>query len=167
MGILQPAGRGEAPVRDVRGLLRESLGLHRFDEGQARFLLKAAEASLALAENRGVWHRCRHFSFVFDGCRLLSVGLNSRKTHPRNLLYAYVGRDGSDISSVVGTHSEMNAVLRMDAAECRGSTLVNTRINRRGEFDYSRPCRGCLDMALALGFKETFYTDMDGKFIMI
>lgn len=165
MGILQPSGRGEAPVRDVRGLLRESLGLHRFDEGQARFLLKAAEASLALAESRGIWHRCRHFSFVFDGGRLLSVGLNSRKTHPHNLLYSYVGRDGADISRIVGTHSEMSAVLRMDAAECRGATLVNTRINRRGEFDHSRPCPGCLDMIRSLGFREAFYTDVDGKFV--
>jgi hypothetical protein len=29
---------------------------------------------------------------VFRGGRLLSVGLNNRKTNPRNLLYAYMGR---------------------------------------------------------------------------
>lgn len=76
-----------------------------------------------------------------------------------------MGRDGADISRVVGTHSEMSAVLRMDAAECRGATLVNTRINRRGEFDYGRPCRGCLDMLVRMGFREAFYTNQDGRFV--
>jgi len=148
-------------------VLRESLGLHRFDEGEARILLKAAEASLALAEGRAIWHRCRHFSFVFKGSRLLSVGLNSRKTHPRNLLYAYAGRDSADISQYVGTHSEMNAVLRMDSDECRGATMVNLRINRRGDFDYSRPCSGCRDMLRSMGFSEAFHTHRDGRFLNI
>lgn len=165
MGILQQARRGKVSVRDVRGLLREGLGLHRFPEKDARNLLKAAEASLALAESRGVWHRCRHFSFVFDANRLVSVGLNSRKTHPRNLLYSYKGRDDVDISPMVGTHSEMSAVLRMDEDDCRGLKMVNVRVNRRGNFDHSRPCRGCVDMIRRLGFREVFYTDGDGSFV--
>lgn len=118
-----------------------------------------------MAEVRGLWHRCRHFSFVFDGPRLVSVGLNNRKTHPRNLLYSYVGREDLDISSFVGTHSEMSAVLRLEGGVCRGLKMVNLRINRRGEFDYSRPCRGCFDMMRSLDFKEVFHTDRDGSFV--
>lgn len=152
-------------MRDVRGLLRESLGLHRFDKKDARNLLKSAEASLSLAKGLGVWHRCRHFSFVFDGSRLLAVGLNSRKTHPRNLMYSYVGRDNVDISPMVGTHSEMSAVLRMGEDDCRGLKMVNVRVNRRGELDHSRPCPGCVDMIGRLGFEEVFYTNRDGAFV--
>lgn len=111
-----------------------------------------------------MWQRCRHFSFVFDGPKLVSVGLNNRKTHPRNLLYSYVGRDEVEISSFVGTHSEMSAVLRIGRENCRGLKMVNLRINRRGEFDHSRPCRGCLDMMRSLEFNEVFYTEMDGSF---
>lgn len=117
-----------------------------------------------MAEVRGIWHRCRHFSFVFDGPRIVSVGLNNRKTHPRNLLYSYVGRGEVDISSFVGTHSEMSAVLRVDRDTCRGLKMVNLRINRRGEFDHSRPCRGCVDMMRSLEFGEVFYTERDGSF---
>ncbi len=152
-------------MRDVRGLLRESLCVHRFSEKEARFLLKSAEASLTLAEGKGLWHRCRHFSFVFKDGRLLSVGLNNGKTHPKNLLYAYLGRDGSDISRIVGTHSEMSAVLRTSPDECRGATMVNLRINRRGDFDYSRPCSGCLDMLRRMGFSSAFHTHRDGRFV--
>lgn len=76
-----------------------------------------------------------------------------------------MGRDGVDISRIVGTHSEMSAVLNMDSSECRGATLVNARINRRGEFDYSRPCGGCMDMLRSLGFGDAFYTNRDGRFV--
>jgi deoxycytidylate deaminase len=151
-------------MRDVRVLLREGFGLHRFPKRVSRNLLKAAEASLVLAERRGVWHRCRHFSFIFDGPRLVSVGLNSRKTHPSNLLYSYAGRDGSSSSWSVGTHSEMNAVVKADTRHFRGMAIVNTRVNRRGELDYSRPCAGCMDMINKMGFGEVYYTTREGEF---
>jgi len=111
-----------------------------------------------------VWHRCRHFSFVFDGPRMVSVGFNSPKTHPRNLLYSYIGRDHAPISSRVGTHSEMNAVLKMPKGAFGGMVIVNTRVNMRGMLDYSRPCRGCLDMITRLGFSEAYHTDRSGGF---
>lgn len=118
-----------------------------------------------MAERRGVWHRCRHFTFVFRGYRLLSVGVNSPKTHPRNLLYRYVGRGEVDIAPVVGTHSEMNAVLRLGDEDPRGLTLVNTRVNRNGKLDNSRPCLGCTDMLRRLGFGRVFHTVKGGDFV--
>lgn len=118
-----------------------------------------------MAERHGVWHRCRHFTFVFRGQRLVSVGLNSPKTHPRNLLYRYVGRGEVDIAAVVGTHSEMSAVMRLEGEDPRGLTLVNTRVNRRGSFDNSRPCRGCADMIRRMGFKAVFHTVKGGEFV--
>jgi hypothetical protein len=117
-----------------------------------------------MAESRGVWHRCRHFTFVYRGQRLVSVGLNNPKTHPRNLLYRYRDRKGGDISEFVSIHSEMSAVMRLDRPSGRGLTLINTRINRRGSMDFSRPCPGCLDMICSMGFKEVYYTTREGFF---
>ena len=146
-------------------MLREGLGLHRLPEKSARILLRSAEASLALAENRGVWLRCRHFSFLYRGQRLLSVGLNSHKTHPMSLQYGYRSRRASPGGWTVGTHSELNAVLRLGDGECRGLTLVNTRVNRRGRLDYSRPCEGCLDLIRSLSIREVYHTAKDGSFV--
>lgn len=145
-------------------MLRESLGLYKFDKKDARMLLKAAEFSLNIARSRSVWHRCRHISFIFKGSRILSVGVNSKKTHPLNSLYSYVGRFGEDISSFVGTHSEMKAVLNSDRHFSRGMKFVNLRLNRNMEFDSSRPCLGCEQMLSRLGFSEVFHTDSDGTF---
>lgn len=108
--------------------------------------------------------RCRHFSFIFDGRRLVSRGRNTRKTHPGNLLHPYVSRSGENISHLVGTHSETDAVLRLGSEDCRGLTLVNVRINRKGRPDNSMPCRGCRDLIRKAGFARVIYTDGDGQF---
>jgi len=92
--------------------------------------------------------------------------MNSRKTHPSNLLYSYAGRDGSSTSWSVGTHSEMNAVTKADRSCFRGMVIVNTRVNRRGGLDYSRPCAGCMDMIAKMGFKEVYYTTKEGDFFV-
>lgn len=125
---------------------------------------KAKKTSLRLAQRMGVWTRCRHFSFVFDGTHIVSVGTNSRKTHPANLDFPYVSRKSKKISEVVGTHSELKAALRAGMRNCRGLTLVNTRVNRNGRLDYSRPCGGCMELIEKLGFLKVYYTDRKGEF---
>lgn len=91
--------------------------------------------------------------------------MNSPKTHPRNLLYRYVGRGDIDIAEVVGTHSEMSAAMRLDGEDPRGLTLVNTRVNRKGLLDNSRPCEGCVDMIRKMGFGSVFHTAKGGGFV--
>jgi len=112
-----------------------------------------------------VWIRCRHFTFVYRGQRLVSIGLNSHKTHPRSLRYGYKSKRNPDSDWTVGTHSEMSAVLKMGSDDCRGLTLVNTRVNRKGALDYSRPCEGCLNLIASLGFRDVYHTSRDGSFV--
>jgi len=127
-------------------------------------LSRAVEISYAFAGKRSLKQRCRHFSFIFDRSRLVSMGVNNYKTHPLNMRYNYVNRHNHRISCFVGTHSEMSAVIKLGEDCCKGLTLVNTRINRKNELDYSCPCKGCLDMIVKLGFKSVFYTTKDMKF---
>lgn len=79
-------------------------------------------------------------------------------------MYRYRSRSGDDISRFVGTHSEISAVTRLCEPSGKGLTLVNTRVNRKGQLDFSRPCPGCLDMILKMGFGEVYYTTRDGIF---
>jgi deoxycytidylate deaminase len=127
-------------------------------------LKKAIEISYAFAGKRALWQRCRHFSFIFERGRLVSMGINSYKTHPLNLKYNYINKEKHKISSIVGTHSEMSAVIKLGSADFSKLTLINTRINRKNELDYSCPCAGCRDMIGKLGFKNVFYTTKFKKF---
>jgi hypothetical protein len=160
VGILQSQGRGIIQMRDVRGLFRQGQGLHRFN----KILSRAVETSYAFAGRKDHPQRCRHFSFIFDGCKIVSMGVNSPKTHPMNLRFNYTNRNRVKISSLVGTHSEMNAVMKFGLWDCRGLLLVNTRVNRNDELDSSRPCPGCMDMISSLGFKAVLHTVKGGWF---
>jgi len=125
---------------------------------------KIIEVSYALINKHNADLRCRHFSFILDRNRIISIGFNSPKTHPLNLKYNYVNKMKQNISNIVGTHSELNAVIRLGEEDCSGLTLINTRINRNNELDYSAPCSGCRDMAEQLSFKHIYYSNSQGKF---
>lgn len=127
-----------------------------------KMLRRCARISLATCSRNPVWARCRHFSFVLDGNRIVAVGTNTRKTHPANLLYGYVNRSMESISSLVGTHSELRAALLAGPENCRGLTLVNVRVDRNGRLAQSRPCRGCEEMIREAGFSEVWHTDDEG-----
>ena len=122
------------------------------------------EVSYALINKHNADLRCRHFSFILDRNRIISIGLNSPKTHPLNLKYNYVNKNNEKISNIVGTHSELSAVIKLGEEDCSGLTLVNTRINRNEELDFSSPCSGCLDMIKQLNFKNVYFSNAQGKF---
>jgi len=125
---------------------------------------KIVEISFALAGKCRHNKRCKHFSFIFKNKRLLSIGINSPKTHPLNLKYDYVNKEKHNISDIVGTHSEMRAVIKLGLESYRGYSIVNTRVNRNRELDYSFPCNGCMQMIQELGFEKVFYTNKCGEF---
>jgi deoxycytidylate deaminase len=125
---------------------------------------KIIEVSYALINKHNADLRCRHFSFILDRNRIISIGMNSTKTHPLNLKYNYVNKDNKSISDIVGTHAELNAVIRLGEEDCSRLTLINSRINRNNMLDYSAPCSGCSDMIKQLNFKNVYFSNAQGKF---
>jgi len=125
---------------------------------------KIVEVSYALINKHNADLRCRHFSFIMDRNKIISIGLNSSKTHPKNLKYNYVNKLNENISDIVGTHSELSAVIKLGEEDCSGLTLVNTRINRNDELDFSAPCSGCCDMIKQLNFENVYFSNNLGAF---
>lgn len=125
---------------------------------------KVIEISYALAGKCSHNKRCKHFSFIFKGKRLVSIGANSPKTHPLNLKYNYVNKQNHRISDLVGTHSELSAILKLGLSNYKGYSIINTRINRNYKLDYSFPCNGCLDMLLNLNFDKIYYSTKNQEF---
>ena len=125
---------------------------------------KIVEVTYALINKHNADLRCRHFSFILDRNRIISIGMNSTKTHPMNLKYNYVNKNKESISNIVGTHAELNAVIKLGEEDCSRLTLVNTRINRNNLLDNSAPCSGCSDMIRQLSFKNVYYSNIKGNF---
>lgn len=118
---------------------------------------KVKEISFALLNEHPSLHRCRHFSFIVDGSRIIKIGFNRSKTHPRNLKYSYVNRTGQYMGDQVGVHSEMDAVIKLGMSNCTGLTIINTRIDRNNKLAMSKPCQGCTDMLKQLNFSNVYY----------
>lgn len=78
--------------------------------------------------------------------------------------YNYINKNKENISEIVGTHSELNAVIRLGEEDCSRLTLINTRINRNNLLDHSAPCHGCSDMIRQLNFKDVYYSNIKGGF---
>ena len=124
--------------------------------------------SLALAGKHPSHQRCKHFTFIYEKNKLLSIGINNPKTHPWNLKFNYVNKQKNKISEMVGTHSEANAVRKLGYNYYfEGLTLINTRVNRNNQIDYSKPCNGCTQMICQLGFSKVYYTDKNKKFQLV
>ena len=119
---------------------------------------KCTEISFSLLKKHGNY-RCKHFSFIFNKNRLISIGFNNpNKTHPKNLKIGFFNRRGEDISHTIGVHSELSAILKLGEEDCSKYTLVNTRINRNLKLDFSKLCNGCCSLLSQLNFKKIFYS---------
>jgi deoxycytidylate deaminase len=128
---------------------------------------KCTEISYALLKKHGDY-RCKHFSFIFNKNRLLSIGFNNpTKTHPKNLKIRFFNRQGIDISTAVGIHSELSAVIKLGEEDCTRYTIVNTRINRNNKIDFSKPCEGCSSLLKQLNFKKIFYSTNHNDFLRL
>jgi len=111
--------------------------------------------------------RCKHFTFIYKKNKLLSIGINSPKTNPTNLRYNYINKDKNNISEIIGTHSEMNAIKKLKFQNYNELIIINTRINLNNEIDYSKPCAGCLQMIKELGFQKIYYTNKNSEFEIV
>lgn len=113
--------------------------------------------------------RCRHFSFIFNKKKLISIGYNTQKTHPSNLIHKkYSSITGEDISEHKHTCSEFNAILKLKNltnVNTKKCTLINLRFNRNKRLDFAAPCMSCTSLLNFYEFKKVLWTDSKGNYV--
>ena len=114
--------------------------------------------------NEGFDTRTFHTTFLLKKNRLQKIGINLNKTHPANLKYNYFTKDGNDIRSMVGVHSELSAILKYGKEDCSDCVFVNIRIDKKGKLAMAKPCKGCQDLLKQIGYKKLFFTNEEGEF---
>jgi len=92
----------------------------------------------------------KHVSLIFHKNRLVSIGRNCFKTHPKAKEIGYAYEE---------MHSELDAYRRLPH-NLRGMklSLVNVRYNRFKELRMSRPCELCMPWCREV-FSDIYYTN--------
>lgn len=86
-------------------------------------------------------------SALFRGNRLLAIGRNQIKTHPKS---------PHDYRMV---HAEIDVLLRVAPKLIAGTCLLVVRVLRNDTLASSKPCHACWKMAVTLGVKKIIYYD--------
>lgn len=94
---------------------------------------------------------------LFRGKRVVRIGTNSTKTHPRFRRVYSNGEEGSCL------HAEME-VLRFSEP---GDTLLVVRFLKDGTLSMAKPCKYCQEFIIESGIKQVTYSDWDGEMISI
>ena len=103
--------------------------------------------------------RTFHTTFIVKGSKILSIGINTDKTHPRTLRFNYHCQPK--------THSELSAVIKLGKEDCSDFTFINIRLTKDDKTAISKPCSGCMDMLSQVGFKKIIYSIKGDKFLTL
>lgn len=107
-------------------------------------------------------HRCAHFAFLVKKSRIMHMGQNSCKTHPKTLEYNYDNYN----DNLCRIHAEFNVLVRGSIKEKTEDLshyeLINIRIDRKGNINNGRPCPGCRHVAQQFGIKHIYYSTAEG-----
>ena len=123
---------------------------------------------IAFAFDRELFpNRSLHLSFIIYKGRIISIGQNSKKTHPTNLKNKKINREGINISPIKGTCSELSAIKKLKALtniptdKCQ---LINIRINKNNQIRMSKPCVSCDNLLAYHSFQSVWFSDEKGEF---
>ena len=101
--------------------------------------------------------RTSHVAFLIKSGKIQTIGWNKFKTNPKNLKHPY--HDG-----VIGTHAELDCIIKSGKEYLSGYTMVVIRINREGKLCNSKPCSGCQHVIRQFGIDDVYYTNQLGLF---
>lgn len=111
--------------------------------------------------------RTMHGSLAVYKNKIITMGLNVKKTNPINLRNKKINRQGMDVSSTKFTCSEwicLNRLRKTTNIPFNNITLINLRMNRNHTLCYSAPCVGCRNLLTFIQPRKVFYTNDQGGF---
>jgi deoxycytidylate deaminase len=103
-----------------------------------------------------------HVTFAYKKNKLLAIGMNSRKTHPRTLKYNYTDTDGKNRNHLVTVHSELSVIIKLGLEDCSCINFYVLRIDNNNKLNYSKPCSGCQDLFMQVGYRSVHYSTKSG-----
>lgn len=105
--------------------------------------------------------RCFHVSFAVYKQKIVSIGINNKKTNPLNLRNRKRNSNGIDYSDTKASCSELICLKKVKNTtniDFKKISLVNIRVDRNGEICNSKPCESCQKLIDFLGIKKVSWS---------
>ena len=104
-------------------------------------------------------HRCSHMAFLIKCGKIVHIGTNSCKSHPKTLEYDYKNHQ------MVGLHAELNVCMKSGKENLKDYSMVVLRVDRRGNLANSKPCCGCQSVIKQFNIGDVWYSDSKGDVV--
>jgi Cytidine and deoxycytidylate deaminase zinc-binding region len=104
-------------------------------------------------------HRCSHIAFLVKCGKIVYIGTNSCKSHPKTLEFAYRNHQ------MVGLHAELAVCMKSGKEDLQNYELIVLRIDRRGNLNNSRPCCGCQSVIKQFNIHNVYYSNSHGLIV--
>ena len=102
--------------------------------------------------------RASHIAFLIKGRKIVHVGMNTAKSHPRTREHKYLEYQHT------GVHAELNVCIKSGKEDLSKYKLVIIRVNRNDEITNSKPCPGCQSVISQFAVGEVWYSTDKGEF---
>ena len=106
-------------------------------------------------------HRCSHIAFLIRCGKIVHIGTNSCKSHPKTLEYDYKNHQ------LVGLHAELNVCMKSGKEDLKDFKMVVIRFNRNNKMANSKPCCGCQSVIKQFNVGEVWYSTDVGQVIKL
>ena len=126
-----------------------------WDKRDRRMMYVAYGAALA-SPGVGPNNNFRLGAVLVDGPRVVSVGFNSYKTHPKLITY----------TEYPYLHAEQAAIFKHGMENCEGLDLYVIRVLRDGRAAISDPCPVCKQLIEDVGIGGVYFVDGYGYFVV-
>jgi hypothetical protein len=124
---------------------------------------RAVEMAKALMPNN-IDGKSYHCSFAVRKSRIVCVGQNSyTKLHPYHKWGKYKNHKNLPGEYRPNLHSECSLAIRLGEEDLSDYTILNIRINRRGQPVMSDFCPNCFRLLRDLNARKLFYSDQEGN----
>ena len=123
----------------------------------SRTLNRAIDIAKALHPTVRNMRSCHVAFLVFKG-KIIKIGFNKNKSHPRNLQHPYYHTDGS----LPGIHAELDCCLKAGEDDLSKYSMIVIRHNLSMELAISKPCIGCQSVLKQFGITDVYYSTSYG-----
>jgi tRNA(Arg) A34 adenosine deaminase TadA len=113
------------------------------------------EIALAANDEREI-ERKRHYAFIWNRTKLISMSQNRMGRSPAMLRWHY------PLSSV--EHAEFAAIRKLNWLDCSKFTMVTFRLTKTGLLAFGKPCECCENVIRHVGFRKVWFSDDNREF---